>query len=196
MNFQLAPLLRRFGAAVMLTVAAACASPTPTGPYSPSDPAQRDATRAEQLTREAVNCADDDPAHAESLLREALTADLYHGPAHNNLGVLYFREGKLYEAANEFEWARKLLPGHPDPRLSLALVLERAGHTAEAFAAYDGALEVAPEYVPALQAYARLAVREGRHDGRAAEALRTVALRGEDAAWRAWAQAQAARLER
>jgi Tfp pilus assembly protein PilF len=188
MTSHLAPLLRRFAAAVLVTMAAACSAPTPTGPYSPNDPAQRDATRAEQLTREAVDCADEDPAHAESLLREALTADLYHGPAHNNLGVLYFRDGRLYEAANEFEWARKLLPGHPDPRLNLALVLERAGHVAEAFTAYDSALEAAPEHVPTMQAYARLAVRDGRRDERITSMLKTIALRGEDESWRAWAQ--------
>jgi hypothetical protein len=50
---------------------------------------------------------------------EALSADLFFGLAHNNLGVLYLKEDKLYEAANEFEWARKLMPGHPDPRMNL-----------------------------------------------------------------------------
>ena len=48
------------------------------------------------------------------------------------------------------------MPGHPDPRQSLALVLEHAGHFAEAFTAYESALEVAPEHVPTMQAYARL----------------------------------------
>ena len=33
-----------------------------------------------------------DPAKAESLLREALGYDLYHGAAHNNLGVLLLNE--------------------------------------------------------------------------------------------------------
>ena len=33
---------------------------------------------------------------------------------HGNLGVLYLNRGELYEAASEFEWARRLLPGHPD----------------------------------------------------------------------------------
>lgn len=162
-----------------------------TSPYSSADPEKRDATRADWLTREAVDCAETDAAHAESLLREALGADLFHGPAHNNLGVLYFRQGKLYEAANEFEWARKLLPGHPDPRLNLALVLERAGQTTDAFTAFDAALEAAPEHVPTMQAYARLAVRSGRHDARLATMLKTLSLRGETEAWRKWAQGEA-----
>ena len=43
--------------------------------------------------------ADAAEAQAEEMLREALTVDLYHGPAHNNLGVLFLRQSKLYEAA-------------------------------------------------------------------------------------------------
>jgi hypothetical protein len=61
---------------------------------------------------------------AERLLRDALTADLSYGPAHNNLGVLRLKRGDLSEAANEFEWARKLIPEHPDRRFSRAPTLE------------------------------------------------------------------------
>ena len=175
----------------LLVTTGGCSSSAPAGPYSAADPENRDASLAEQLTREAVDCADADAEQSEELLREALTADLYHGPAHNNLGVLFFRQGRLYEAANEFEWARKLLPGHPDPRLNLALVLERAGHVAEAFSAFDAALEAAPEHMPTMQAYARLAVRDGRREERVASLLKTIALRGEDEPWRMWARREA-----
>jgi len=179
--------------AVLALFAVSCSSPGPVGPYSTTSAENRDESKAEKLTREAVEVGDSNPTKAETLLRDALTADLYHGPAHNDLGVIFYRQGKLYEAANEFEWARKLMPGSPDPRLNLALVLERAGQTKEAFAAYDSALEAAPEHVPTLQAYARLAVREGRHDEKTSQALRLVALRGEDDAWRRWAQQEVAR---
>jgi len=176
-----------------LSLGAACSTPIPIGPYSTTTAESRDESKAAQLTRDAVAVADHDPEKAEALLREALTSDIYDGRAHNDLGVLFFRQGKLYEAANEFEWARKLMPGSPDPRLNLALVLERAGQTKEAFAAYDSALEAAPEHVPTMQAYARLAVRDGRHDEKTANALKLVALRGEDDAWRRWAQQEVAR---
>jgi Tfp pilus assembly protein PilF len=100
---------------------------TPAGPYTPPAASSRNSTEAERLNRLAADLIEGDPVEAEKLLREALTKDLYCGPAHNNLGVLYLKEEKLYEAANEFEWAKKLMPGHPDPRVNLALVLERAG---------------------------------------------------------------------
>jgi Tfp pilus assembly protein PilF len=182
----------RWAITALSLLVAACSSSSH-GPYEPNGEGDRNALRAQELTARAIDAADQDAAKSETLLRDALTADLYYGPAHNDLGVLFFRQGKLYEAANEFEWARKLMPGHPDPRLNLALTLERAGHVAEAFAAYDAALEVAPEHVPTMQAYAKLAVRRGRHDERVAAMLKSIALRGEDTAWREWAQREQAR---
>jgi Tfp pilus assembly protein PilF len=154
----------------------------------------RDPAGSQRLAQEAIKIVATDPARAETLLREALNADLYNGPAHNNLGALYLSQGKLYEAAGEFEWARKLMPGHPDPRLNLALVLERAGRTDEALATYTTALEVYPEHIPTMQALTRLQLRAGRTDDRTARMLDEVALRGETPAWRDWAKFQRARL--
>ena len=109
-------------------------------PYATPREVNRNSLRAQELTREAAELLDRNPQKAERLLREALTADLYYGPGHNNLGVMYLKQGQLYEAANEFEWARKLMPGHPDPRMNLALTLERAGRIDEALATYETAL--------------------------------------------------------
>jgi len=185
-------------AALALTVflAAACASDPPVGPYTPPSGAQRDTARAQELNREAADLLGSDPAQAEATLREALTADLFFGPAHNNLGVLFLGQDKLYEAASEFEWARKLMPGHPDPRVNLALVMERAGRTDEALAGYEAALEVWPGYLPALQGLASLTLRAGdREDPRLQGWLEEVALRGEGA-WKAWARGELGRFRR
>lgn len=118
--------------------------------------------------------------------------DLYYGPAHNNLGVIFLDRGDLYEAANEFEWARKLLPGDPDPRLNLALTLERAGRIEDAIAGYRTALDVRGEHLPSMQALARCQVRYGREDDQTPRLLDTIALRG-DAEWREWARGRLAR---
>jgi tetratricopeptide (TPR) repeat protein len=157
-------------------------------PYSPQSEAQRDSLKAQRLTQEAAAIIDTKPEKAEELLREALTADLYHGPAHNNLGVLYLKQGKLYEAAGKFEWARKLMPGHPDPRMNLALTLEKAGRISEALAGYQSALEVYPEHIPTMQALARLQVKTGRADDHTPRYFREIALRGENSRWRDWAR--------
>jgi Tfp pilus assembly protein PilF len=183
-----------FTALLLTVLGAGCAATKPPGPYSPMTEAGRDPAVSQRLTQEAAKLIVSDPGRAESLLREALNADLYNGPAHNNLGALYLAQGKLYESAGEFEWARKLMPGHPDPRMNLALVLERAGRTDEALATYATALEVYPEHIPTMQALTRLQLRAGRTDDRTAHMLDEVALRGETQAWRDWARFQRARL--
>jgi len=132
----------------------------------------------------------EDLSAAEDLLRQALTADLFFGPAHNNLGVVFLKQGKQYEAANEFEWARKLMPGHPDPRLNLAMTLEKAGKVEDALAGYSSALEVYPGYLPAVQGIARLTVKTGRSDERLAGWLETIAMQSGQPDWREWAKSE------
>ncbi|MEM7305646.1 MAG: hypothetical protein AAF682_03195 [Planctomycetota bacterium] len=174
---------------------ASCAS-APAGPYQPPTESERDTGRAERLSREAADLIPANLEEAERLLREALTADLFHGPAHNNLGVVFLKQDRLYEAAQEFEWSKKLLPGLPDPRVNLGLVMEAAGRTDDALGAYASALEVRSEHLPAIQGAARLLVREGRQDARLAGWLEDIALRGTGERWRAWAQqTRAARIE-
>jgi Flp pilus assembly protein TadD len=167
-----------------------CAVTGHNSPYASPSENGRDPSKAQRLTLEAADQIDSDPGKAERLLNEALTADIYHGPAHNNLGVLHLKHGRLYEAANEFEWARKLMPGHPDPRMNLALTLEKAGRVDEAMATYDSALEVYPNHMPTMQALTRLQIRRNRTDDRTVEMLQEIALAGQTIAWREWAQRQ------
>jgi Tfp pilus assembly protein PilF len=172
-----------------------CAGPrAAVGPYGAGDAGVRDEVRAAALVDEASEAMPAEPERAKALLREALTADLFQAKAHNNLGVLLLAKGDLYGAAHEFEWARKLLPGHPEPRINLALTLERAGQVREAEASYMSALEVYPGYMPAIQGAARLAVAEGRRSEELARWLDEIAIGGESEAWRSWARARAAEL--
>ena len=170
-------------------LAGGCRSASPS-PYVEQPPIRRDTQRAQELASKAIEVMVEDPQRAEQLLRDALAADLYHGPSHNNLGVLLLERGELYEAANEFEWARRLMPGHPDPRMNLALTLERAGRTDEAIAQYRRALEGQPGHRPTVQALTRLEVRAGRVDNETLQRLDTLSLEGVDQYWRRWAMEQ------
>jgi Tfp pilus assembly protein PilF len=184
--------MKRCAVLLLLASLASCRSASP-GPYQPLTESQRATVVAEDLNRSAADLIYSDPAEAEKLLRDALTADIYHGPAHNNLGVLYLEQGKLYEAANEFEWARKLMPGAPDPRMNLALTLEVAGRVEDALREYETALEVAPQHVPTMQAMARLLMERDRSDERLPKLMESIAMRGESEAWREWARAERGR---
>jgi len=171
-----------------------CAA-TPASPYLAGSERARNPGLAERLNQEAAGIIDAEPARAEPLLREALAADLFHGPAHNNLGTLLLRKGDLYGASEEFQWAAKLLPGHPDPRMNLALTLEIAGRTDEALTTYRTAMEVYPEHLATIQAMTRLQIRSGRPDDGTPTHLATIALRGETDEWRSWARLEMAKRQ-
>ncbi len=182
---------RRLSLALLLAASlTGCAQNRPASPYAGQSAEARDSSRAEALNQEAADLIEKDAPRAERLLREALAADLYHGAAHNNLGTILLGQGRLYDAAAEFEWARKLLPGHPDPRHNLALTFELAGRYDDALATYAAALDVYPEHLPTIQAMARLQLRAAKTDDRTAQLLDTIALRGQTQEWRQWARTQ------
>ena len=178
---------------VLVALLVACRTTSDVGPYQRPDVVVRNAAEAQRFTQLAGDLADGNPEQAEVLLRQALTADLYHGPAHNNLGVLFLKAGKLYDATIEFEWARKLMPGHPDPRTNLAITLERAGRTTDAIDAYRAALEVAPEDLTATQGLAAALLRSNQPDTTLPRLLDRIALAGTSDTWRSWASARRVR---
>ena len=188
-----------FAIVAFLVTVSGCASQRAAGPYSPITAGTRDTAKATRLNAEAAELLNQATAKndagamkmAEALLRDALNADLYYGPAHNNLGVIFLGRDELYEAAAEFEWARKLMPGHPDPRVNLAFTLESAGRTDDAIATYRTSLEVLPDDIAAMQGLARLQVRSGKRDEQTARLLSEIAMRGETPDWRDWAKEQA-----
>lgn len=177
---------------VVVTVGGGCGL-TPDRTHNGPSGSARNQQLAAELTEKATAFIVSDPDKALQLLREAVEADLFHGPAHNNIGVLLLERGQLYEAAEEFDWARRLMPGHPDPRINLGISLERGGRVDDALEAYASALEVYPEHLPSMQALVRLQVRAGVHDAQTRDLLHQVVQRG-DEPWRKWARSQIARL--
>ena len=88
--------MTRMWIALGLALLAGCASTSETtGPYQVPEESARDSEAAEELNAQAADVMGHDLVRAEGLLREALSADLFHGPAHNNLGVVFLKQGKL-----------------------------------------------------------------------------------------------------
>lgn len=170
----------------------ACTARDVASPYAEQGQIKRNPARSQELHAAALRVIDHDPTEAKRLLKEALAEDLFNGLAHNNLGVLHLKADppNLYEAANEFEWAAKLLPGQPDPRHNRALVLELAGQINEAYVSYESALEVAPQYMPTIQARASLAIRLGHDADALRPLLNEISVRGTTESWRQWAKKQ------
>jgi len=133
---------------------------------------------------------------AETVLRSALTADLFFAPAHNNLGVVYYRQNAFYRAAWEFQYAARLMPHSPQPRNNLGLVYEAVGRLAEAEKWFDEALALAPDNPELIGNLARVRVRSGERNHRTRTLLEDLVLKTEDAQWADWARRQLAVMPR
>ncbi len=129
-----------------------------------------------------------DLAGAERELKVSLGADALFGPAHNNLGTVYYRQKKFYLAAWEFQYAAKLMPDRSSPPNNLALVYETVGKLDEAAKFYEKAMKLDPNVVEITVNLARVCVRSGRKDERTRQLLQEIILRDARPDWAAWAR--------
>lgn len=162
-------------------------------PHHDADLARRENARAAALLEKTENPAA--LTSAEAALKAALEADVTCGPAHNNLGKVYYRQGKLYLAAWEFQYATKLMPNQPEPPNNLGLVYEAAGKLDEAADAYGKAVALEPDNVEALGNLARAKVRRGDRDASVRALLNKLVLRDTRPDWLAWEKRSLVRLE-
>ena len=155
----------------------------------------RDVDRARQLNAEAIKMIEqDDIKGAESLLRDALEADVTYGPAHNNLGKIYYHHAKHYLAAWEFRYAIKLMPQHPEPYNNLGMVFEAAGRLDEAVKHYEEAYEIDSDNPVIRGNLTRARVRRGDSDEQVRDLLWAVLLQDTRPEWNAWAKRQLAAI--
>ncbi len=151
----------------------------------------RDTETARRLNSEALALMDQDRLdQAAELLKTALAADVFFGPAHNNLGTVYFRQEKYYLAAWEFQYASKVMPKRAQPRYNLGMVLEAVGKLDEAALRYEEALELQPDDIETVASLARTYIRAGRKDEKTRKLLEEIVLNDDRPQWRTWAQEQ------
>jgi len=131
---------------------------------------------------------------AEKELKTALSADLFFGPAHNNLGTVYLRQEKYYLAAWEFQYAAKTMKDSPEPRYNLGMVYEAVARLDDAGHWYDEALTLAPDSVETTAGLARVRLQQGLRDDRTRELLADLVLKDTRPEWTAWARKQLALL--
>ena len=131
---------------------------------------------------------------ATEAFRRALSADAEFGPAHNNLGKVYFKQKDYYRAAWKFEYASKLLPTHPEPRNNLGLVLEEAGELDRAVECYREAVMLDADSVEYLANLTRALIRRGDRTSEVRTLLRELLERDIRPEWHTWAKLQAAHM--
>jgi Tfp pilus assembly protein PilF len=131
---------------------------------------------------------------AESHLKKAIEADVMYGPAHNNLGLVYYHQSKLYPAAWEFQNAIKLMPYQPEPRNNLGLVFEKAGKITNAAEAYEKARQMEPDNPEYLANLARAKVRRGDRDPETKKLLEELIFKDSRPQWNQWARVNLLRM--
>jgi Flp pilus assembly protein TadD len=157
---------------------------------------QRDTERAKTLNARAISLIEKgDLSAAEPILKEALVADVMYGPAHNNLGKVYYNEGRLYLAAWEFSYAAKLMQHQPEPRNNLGLVFEASGKIDQAVQEYGEALRLEPDNPEFIGNTARARLRRGDKEKEVKELLAKLVLRDSRPAWVEWAREWLNRLK-
>ncbi|MGD0043828.1 MAG: tetratricopeptide repeat protein, partial [Isosphaeraceae bacterium] len=82
--------------------------------------------------------------------------------AHNNLGLVLFRQGKFVEAAAHYNEAIRLNPGYAGAHNNLGVVLFQQGKFAEAAAHYNEAIRVDPDYAAPHNNLGLVQFRQGK----------------------------------
>lgn len=156
---------------------------------------RRDTEAARQHNARAVEMIERGKLEdAEKELKAALSADLFFGPAHNNLGTVYLKQQKYYLAAWEFQYAAKIMRDSPEPRYNLGLVYEAVARLDEAGRWYGEALALAPDSVETTAGLARVRLEQGLRDDRTRELLADLVLKDTRPEWTQWARRQLALL--
>ena len=155
--------------------------------------AAQDPAKAIRLTLvgvKAMQSGDIDRA-AEKFVA-AVEADEMYGPAHNNLGLLHYEQGNLYQAVLAFEQAMELMPQDPIVYYNLGLTLESSGKVHEAMDLYWQAVEMDPVNPHFLGNLVRLKVRLGEEGPELITQLQDLILIETRPDWRHWADRQLA----
>jgi Tfp pilus assembly protein PilF len=147
-----------------------------------TETARRENARAADLIQQASY------ADAEAVLQGALEADTMYGPAHNNLGKVYYHQDRYYQAAWQFEYAAKLMPDQAEPRNNLGLIFESIGKLDQAVDAYARAAELAPMNTQIAGNLARARIRRGDRGPEIRDLLQLIVLKDERPEWIAWAR--------
>jgi Flp pilus assembly protein TadD len=129
---------------------------------------------------------------AEKHFKEALIKDVDFGSAHNNLGRLYFDQGKNYLAAWEFEYAAKVMPQRGEPYNNLGLVMERVGKLEQAVDAYEMANILCPNHPEIVGNLARVYWCRDKSNVRTRDLLEQLIFIDTRPDWVSWAKEQVA----
>ena len=152
-------------------------------------------SRATAVKRSAELLVKHKDEDAGEVLTKAINGDPNYGPLHNNMGIVHLRQGRLYDAAREFDLAARLMPTIAEPRNNLGMVLERVGRFEEAIASYTKAHDLQPDNPIYLGNLLRAKVRHGDNDPEMGKLFEQLLLYEARPDWIRWAKDQKLQLD-
>lgn len=132
---------------------------------------------------------------AEGLLCKSLSADSTYGPAHNNLGKIYYLQQKYYLAAWEFEYAMNLMPMRTEPMYNLATVFEEVGKLDQAIELYGLAHAAEPKNACIIGNFVRAQLKAGTPMESLQPLLEELVFLDTRPDWAHWARHQLVKIE-
>ncbi len=150
---------------------------------------EQEQVEARRLNSEALTQGQD-PAQQRKLLEQALYKDQLFGEAHNNLGVVLYKQGRLYEAAGHLQRASELLSGSSIPLVNLAILHATMGQWDRALPYAREAYEKDHHDFRALRILAECLVEKRDNSNELAEALQQLVMVSPDEPLRKWAMRQ------
>lgn len=125
---------------------------------------------------------------AEGAFLKAVNLDPAYGPAHNNLGRVYFCQRQYYLAAREFRAAEQLLPRSAEPLNNLGLIYETVNQLDDAAESYARAWSLAPQHPEVVGNYARVLLRKGERSDLVRQLVADLIFLDDRPEWTCWAR--------
>jgi tetratricopeptide (TPR) repeat protein len=156
------------------------------------DMAERDLASQKLVEKGNIHVAKNQFPKAESYFQQAIQLDSQNGPAHNNLGLVYFYQHNFYQAAGAFEKASEYLPEDPAPLNNLGLIMEMVARPDEAIDYYWQAHSIDPTNPEYLGNLVRARVQAKHCDDELRQQLHDLLLYEKRLPWQDWAREQLA----
>ncbi len=150
---------------------------------------------ANQLNQQGIHFVQNNQlGKAEFKFEEAIRVDKQFGPAHNNLGLVFYHQHDFFEAGRAFEAAHEHMPDSPEPLNNLGLLMETVARPDDAIDYYQQAHEMDPTCAEYLGNLLRARIRMQQIDEELLSQLHSLLLYERRIEWQDWAREQLALL--
>jgi tetratricopeptide (TPR) repeat protein len=142
---------------------------------------------ARTLNAKVISEKENNYTQKQDVLEQALALDDLYGEAHNNLGVILYKQRKLYDAASQFQRSADLLPGNPIPLINLAILHAELKQWDRALAFARQAYKRDCHSIGAIEVLALCLVEKEGSDKELQPILDKLAIISVNEKWRKWA---------